>query len=210
MQTIQGSKLVADEARDHVDNPESIIRALDRLSEWLERAILEEREALEALRSSSAESDTLTAAVRQAADNCAFDSHLKVNVSIRGMERELHPIARAEVYLIGYEAIRNACVHSGGTELRIEFQYRRKSFRLDVHDNGRGIDARVVKSGRIGHFGLTGMREHASSIGGTLNVVSKPEVGTTVSLRVPGNAIYLHSPWRPRLRILEAFRRAAK
>ena len=207
LQTIQGSKLVADNARDHADNPQSTVRALDRLSEWLDRAIAEGRDALEALRSPASESDSLTSALRCAADDCSFHSQIKIIVVTFGMDRELHPIARDEVYRIGYEGIRNACMHSGGTELLVEVRYRNRSFRLDVHDNGRGMDDGLLQSGKSGHFGLTGMRERALSLGGSLNITSELDRGTTVSLRVPGSAVYLNRPWRPHLWIAGAIRR---
>ncbi len=210
LQTIQGSKLVADSAREHVDNPQTTVQALDRLSEWLERGISEGREALEALRSSVAESDSLTATLRRAVDDCVFYSDLRTTVSTHGMERELHPIARDEIYRIGYEAIRNACAHSGGTTIDINLYYRRRSLQLDVHDNGRGIDPIFQEVGRTGHFGLTGMRERAMSLGGTLNIVSRANRGATVSLYLPGNAVYLSHPWRPYLWILRMFRSPAK
>jgi signal transduction histidine kinase len=35
-----------------------------------------------------------------------------------------------------------------------------------------------------GHYGLTGMRERAAAIGGTLEVTSEPGAGTTVRMRV--------------------------
>jgi signal transduction histidine kinase len=206
LQTIQGSKLVADNARDHADNPRSTVRALDRLSEWLDRAIAEGRDALEALRSSASESDSLTSALRRAADDCSFDCQIKVTVVSLGMDRELHPIARDEVYRIGYEAIRNACMHSGGTELVVEVRCRKRSFRLEIRDNGRGMDRGLLQSGKTGHFGLTGMRERALSLGGTLNITSEPDRGTTVSLSVPGSAVYLNRPWRPHLWIRDAIR----
>ncbi|HZZ14954.1 MAG TPA: triple tyrosine motif-containing protein [Candidatus Sulfotelmatobacter sp.] len=206
LQTIQGSKLVADNARDHADNPRSTVRALDRLSEWLDRAIAEGRDALEALRSSASESDSLTSALRRAADDCSFDCQIKVTVVTLGMDRELHPIARDEVYRIGYEAIRNACMHSGGTELVVEVRCRKRSFRLEIRDNGRGMDRGLLQSGKTGHFGLTGMRERALSLGGTLNITSEPDRGTTVSLSVPGSAVYLNRPWRPHLWIRDAIR----
>jgi signal transduction histidine kinase len=210
LQTIQGSKLVADHARDHVDNPHLTVGALDRLSECLERAIAEERDALEALRSSAGEFDSLTAALSRAAEDCSFECELQVYVSTYGMDRELHPIARDEVYGIGYEAIRNACMHSGGTELHIHLHYRRRSLQLDIKDNGRGIDVAFVQSGKIGYFGLSGMRERAWSMGGTLNVVGRPDLGTKVSLRVPSGAVYLNQPWLPHLWITRTLRRVRR
>jgi hypothetical protein len=74
---------------------------------------------LEALRTSASESDSVTAALRRAAEDCSFEREVEIRVSTHGMDRELHPIARDEVYRIGYEAIRKACMHSGGTELHI-------------------------------------------------------------------------------------------
>jgi signal transduction histidine kinase/ligand-binding sensor domain-containing protein len=207
LQTIQGSKLVADNARDHPENPESTVRALDRLSEWLDRAISEGREALETLRSSSAESDGLTGSLHRAADECTFNLDIRTSISTHGLDRELHPIAHDEIYRIGYEAIRNACAHSGGTELDIEIRYRRRSFQLVIRDNGRGIDPNLQHAPKPGHFGLTGMRERASRLGGTLNIVSKPNVGTAVSLQLPGNSIYFDHPWKPLARLSQILRR---
>ena len=211
LQTIQGSKLIADHARDHVDNPPHLtVGTLDRLSECLERAIAEGRDALEALRGSAGESDSLTAALRRAAEDCSFECELEFRVSTHRMDRELHPIARDEVYRIGYEAIRNACMHSGGTELRIDLHYRRRSLQLDIQDNGRGIDLAFLQSGKIGHFGLSCMRERAWSLGGTLNIVGTPDLGTKVSLRVPSSAAYLNQPWLPHLWITRTLRRVRR
>jgi signal transduction histidine kinase len=209
LQTIQGSKLVADSARGHTQNPESTIRSLDRLSEWLERAIDEGRQALEALRSSIDESDSLTAIIRRAADGCTFDSQMKVTVSIHGVDQELHPIAREEICRIAFEAIRNACAHSGGTELKIELHYKRGFLELNVSDNGRGMGT-DVRQNKAGHFGVIGMRERAVSLNGTLNITSTRDLGTCVSLRVPGTAAYLHRSWFHRLWMVELRRQIMK
>jgi two-component system, NarL family, sensor histidine kinase YdfH len=59
-----------------------------------------------------------------------------------------------------------------------------------VRDNGRGFDTDHGSSNgksteSAGHYGLTGMRERAAVIGGELEVVSVPSVGTTIRLRTP-------------------------
>lgn len=84
-------------------------------------------------------------------------------------------------YRTGYEAIRNAYRHSGGTELHIDLHYRRRSLQLDIQDNGRGIDVAFLQSGKIGHFWLTSMRERAWGLGGTLNIVDTPDLGSRIS-----------------------------
>lgn len=122
LQTIQGSKLAADhaEATEHEDVAKVALR---RISNWLERATCEGRAALESLRSSTTEGNNLAAAFREVFEDCRLDTHAKLELSVNGISKEMHPIARDEVYRIGYEAIRNACIHSGASELRIELTY---------------------------------------------------------------------------------------
>jgi signal transduction histidine kinase len=98
----------------------------------------------------------------------------------------MHPIVRDEVYRIGYEAIRNAEMHSKGTRLKVELKYT-QDLAVRISDNGCGIDSSAIKDG---HFGLVGMRERAERIGGKLTLVSSPVSGTEITLVVPGRLIF--------------------
>jgi signal transduction histidine kinase len=191
IQTIHGSKMVAENARDQAEDPLVTRRALDRIAEWLETATRESRAALEALRISE-EAGDLVAALRRAASDCAPEHSIHINTSTIGPQRDLHPIARDEVYRIGYEAVRNACAHSNAVELWIEVEYKR-SLRLRVRDNGKGFDFRAMRAGKEGHFGIPGMQERARRVGGTLTILSSVDRGTVVSLSIPGQAIYQSS-----------------
>ena len=101
----------------------------------------------------------------------------------------MHPIVRDEVYRIGYEAIRNACVHSQATQLRVELSYA-QDLSLRICDNGAGIDPDIVHGGKLGHFGLQSMRERAARIMGKFSVESSAGSGTVITLTVPGGIIY--------------------
>ena len=205
LQTIQGSKMVADNAREHLDNPRVTGRALDRLSEWLDRASIEGRAALDALRSSSVEANDLVGALHRVADDCIIGARMTVSVSTVGAIREMHPIARDEVYRIAYEAIRNACAHSGARDLWVELEYKRR-FQVTVRDNGCGVDEEVLRCGKAGHFGLAGMRERALSVGGVFNISSSSHAGTVVSVVIPGQAIYRKTSRGVRDRLTAFFR----
>jgi signal transduction histidine kinase len=101
----------------------------------------------------------------------------------------MHPIVRDEVYRIGYEAIRNASMHSRATQLTVDLSYT-QDLNLTVRDNGVGIDPEIVDRGKEGHFGLQGMRERAARIVSRFLVESSASSGTVVSLIVPGGIIY--------------------
>ena len=101
----------------------------------------------------------------------------------------IDPAVRDEVYRIGYEAIRNACVHSHASRIDVALEYGH-DLTLRISDNGLGIDAAVIESGKEGHFGLRRMREGAGRIDATFTLVSGPETGTAITLIVPGRIAF--------------------
>jgi len=64
---------------------------------------------------------------------------------------------------------------------------------MRIRDNGCGMDPRVVEQGRDGHFGLAGMRERATRVGGLVKVFSSPTAGTEVQLSIPISIALEHS-----------------
>ena len=184
IQTIQGSKLVADDALEKSDNPEHLRRAMEQLSVWLGQATEESRVALNSLRVTTTETNDLAEALRRATEACKPRENSEVAFSVVGEKRDMHPIVRDEIYRIGYEAIRNACQHSQATQLEVELKYGQDLI-VKVKDNGVGIDQIVAAEGKDGHFGLQGMRERAARIGAKLNIVSSANSGTKITLVVP-------------------------
>ncbi len=165
LQTIQGSKLVADDALEPSTDPIRMRRAMEQLSVWLAQAMQEGRAALNSLRTTTTQTNDLAEALRRVTED------------------------GDEVYRIGYEAIRNACTHSGASQLEVELRYAH-DLALRVSDNGTGIDPVIADKGRDRHFGLQGMRERAARIGGKLTLVSSSNSGTEIKLIVPGGIIF--------------------
>jgi signal transduction histidine kinase len=186
LQTIQGSKLVVDDALEFSSNPVRTRHALQQLSGWLDQATKESRAALHSLRLSATATtrNDLAEALQRACDHAGHPGSMAVAFSVVGDSREMHPIFRDEVYRIAYEAIRNAHKHSNGSKLEIELRYG-QDLSVFVQDNGVGIDP-VIGDGRMGHFGLQGMRERAARIQGKLTIISSAASGTRVALTVPG------------------------
>jgi hypothetical protein len=189
LQTMQGSKLVADDALEPSTDPIRMRRAMEQLSVWLGRATQEGRAALNSLRTATTQTNDLAEALRRVTEDGLIPSSMAVTFSAVGDAREMHPIVRDEIYRIGYEAIRNACTHSAASRLEVELRYA-NGLALRVSDNGTGIDPVVADRGKDGHFGLQGMRERAARIGGKLTLVSSSSSGTEIKLTVPAGMIF--------------------
>ena len=106
-----------------------------------------------------------------------------------GDSKEIHPVVRDEIFRIGYEAIRNACAHSGSDRLDITLKYA-NDFTLAVSDHGIGIESEVLENGKEGHFGLHGMRERAERIGSKFTLSTAADSGTAITLVVPGRIAF--------------------
>jgi signal transduction histidine kinase len=203
LQTVQGSKLVADHALKRSSDPVQMHRALEQLSEWLTRAIEEARAALNSLRTSTTQRNDLADAFQRATENDFVPELMAVRFSVMGDSRDMHPLVRDEVYRIGYEAIRNACLHSAASQLEIELKYS-TDLTLRVNDNGTGFDPAIADKGKDEHFGLQGMRERAARIGAKLALLTSAS-GTEIKLTVPGGIIFRTSK-PPRLRLFAKIR----
>jgi signal transduction histidine kinase len=195
LQTIQGSKLVADDALETSSDPGRMRKALEQLSAWLQQAGQEGRAALNSLRVSATTTNDLAEAFKRVLETTPIHS-LAATISVSGDVRDIHPIVRDEVYRVGYEAIRNAHAHSGGNHLEVQLRYA-DDLTLRVRDNGMGADASTFSAGKEGHYGVRGMRERAGRIGAKLNIVSDAKRGTEVCLIVPGK-IAFHNGKTPR------------
>jgi signal transduction histidine kinase len=107
--------------------------------------VLEHRDVLKSLRSSATEGNHFSEAFRRALED--YGTNLEVAVVVRGASREMHPIARDEVFRIGYEAMVNACKHSHGTRLIVELVYDQNTL-LRIQD-GRGMEPEIAQTERL-------------------------------------------------------------
>ena len=82
------------------------------------------------------------------------------------------------MWRVAQEALANIERHSQATAVRVVWRCDGGRALIDVTDNGVGFDQ--SRAGRIDSYGVLGMRERASSIGATLEIVSAPGRGTRV------------------------------
>jgi signal transduction histidine kinase len=170
---------------------EALEKALDRA----DQAIVEGRDAIQNLRSSTTVTNELAQAIAALGEEVGGvlrggSGQATLCVSVEGTPRELHPILRDDVYRIAREALQNAFRHAQATKIEAEITYGERLLRVRIRDDGKGIDPKLLDAGRDGHWGLPGMRERAGQIGARLDIWSEVGAGTEVELRIPGAVAY--------------------
>jgi signal transduction histidine kinase/ligand-binding sensor domain-containing protein len=177
--------------------PERPVEAKDKFESAIDRAaqaITEGRDAIQDLRASTVVTNDLAVAIGTLGDELATSgangNGTVVHVAVEGTPRDLHPILRDDIYRIAGEALRNAFRHAHARRIEVEITYDDRQFRLQVRDDGKGIDRAVPADERRGHFGLPGMRERAEFVGGRLDVWSEVGVGTEIDLTISAAKAY--------------------
>jgi signal transduction histidine kinase len=178
-------------ANEHLPDDSPAKPLVDRVIQLMGQVVEEGRDAVRGLRSAYGNSDDLGTAFARIGEEFRTDQTKDYSVVVEGTPQELHPIIRDEAYRIVREALTNAFRHSGGNKIEVELEYTSRQLKILIRDDGAGIDPNVVELGRDGHWGLTGMRERAESIGGRLKVWSRANAGTEVELLIPSHVAFV-------------------
>jgi signal transduction histidine kinase len=177
-------------AVDNLPADQPVTTQLGHVQRLMAQVIEEGRNAVRGLRSNSSDSLRLEQALSLIRQEFAAEEQINFSVIVEGKPQPLHPVIRDEVYRIGHEALVNAFRHARAKSIEAEVEYLANSLRLLVSDDGIGIDTQVLQAGRDGHWGLSGMRERAETIGARFNVRSRAMAGTEVELTVPGRIAF--------------------
>ncbi|MGE5123861.1 MAG: sensor histidine kinase [Acidobacteriaceae bacterium] len=130
----------------------------------------------------------LLAAIRWYVNDISNRFGININLTNHGGRPQLSSDIRAVVFRIAQEAINNVVRHANASQLDIQLDYAEDEIYLRVEDNGQGFDTDTVlkkKPGQPTAWGLLGMVERASLVGGTCNILSHPGKGTLIEVHVP-------------------------
>jgi signal transduction histidine kinase/ligand-binding sensor domain-containing protein len=161
-------------------------KQLESMRGYVREGIADARQSIWALRSQDNNEDTLPIRMRRLVEDSGTHG-LDAQFSIYGAYRPLPPGTESEILRIAQEALHNVKKHAAAKTVKVQLEYSRNEIVLEVRDDGRGFASRkgAPLDSPPGHYGLTGMRERAAAIGGTLEITSQPGAGTTVRLRAP-------------------------
>jgi signal transduction histidine kinase len=157
------------------DDPE-LVDALERAHRLARSGIAEARRAIATLRD-----EELPGPERLPSLVAEFerDTGIPASISIAGDSHELDPDARLTLFRTAQEALTNVRKHAHAERVELQLAYERTGARLSVEDFGD-----PTRDGDGSGYGLTGMRERAELLGGTL-AAGPTGAGFRVELWVP-------------------------
>ncbi|KAA2261537.1 two-component sensor histidine kinase [Solihabitans fulvus] len=112
------------------------------------------------------------------------DRGVPCRLTISGAAHQLDSEARLALYRVAQEALTNIAKHADPARVELCLAYEPTRTRLTVEDFANNRGARRPAPGDSGGYGLTGMRERAELLGGTL-VAGPTDGGFRVELDVP-------------------------
>jgi signal transduction histidine kinase len=149
----------------------------------IERTIVEIRRILVALSPAVLEQLGLAAAVRQLTTRLRGLSPARIALRI-SLHQRLERNVEAVVYRIVQECYHNIVRHSGASHVKVSLRSTDSLLGLRIEDNGVGFDPDAAVAQR-NSFGLAGMRERVTLMGGSFEIRSRPGAGTVMITRLP-------------------------
>lgn len=163
--------------------PDETRADVEKAMDDLTKVIKDIRSYIFELRPRVSEVSDLPEAIRQLVQdiqvNALIDADLKFTGRLDGMLDRKQALA---LFHIAQEALNNVHKHSRATNVRVILAADDRSVSLEVSDNGVGF--KMGSGGGYEKHGLRNMRDRARSVGGELEVESRPGEGTAVRAKL--------------------------
>jgi signal transduction histidine kinase len=158
---------------------------LRQLEQLVEHSLIELQRLISDLRPSHLDDLGLGAALRWYAGEIEKRLPIKITVSVRDERADLSTEMKTTLFRITQEAITNVIKHSAANQAKVILFYLPDGVRLEVSDDGVGFDQAVMQSTTRPSWGLIGMQERATLLGGMFEIKSYPGSGTRIHVYIP-------------------------
>jgi PAS domain S-box-containing protein len=160
-----------------------IVERTNLLLTRIDDAILSIQRISMSLRPPALDDFGLQEAMRQVAEDFSKRTNIACEISSKPQNILVGAKISTEAFRIFQEALTNIARHANAQSVAVSLHNIRDRFIMEVRDDGRGITREQISD--LKSIGLTGMRERAFAVGGSLTITGTREKGTTITLNVP-------------------------
>ena len=187
-QTLTALGLTLAAAADRIDSdPDAVRRQLVDMKQMNAQVLQEVHNVISDLRPSILDNLGLVPALR--GHISAFESRtgIQAQLIVQGKSTRLKPEVETTIFRIVQESLTNVIRHAEAHSVLVQVVFAGDGVEISIHDDGRGFDVERALAGEGGHaaWGLLGIHERASLVGGTAELNSAPDQGTTVRVSIP-------------------------
>jgi signal transduction histidine kinase len=160
---------------------------LARCDELLVQALDENRRIAHDLRPTDLDALGLADACHSFCWQFQARTNLVVKTRFARLAQRCPPAMELNLFRIVQEALNNVEKHARAKTVRLQITFQQGGLMLRIQDDGRGFDPKAVKPDRRKRegVGLGNIRERTAILGGTCEMESVPNQGTTITVRVP-------------------------
>ncbi len=180
-----GLRGVSNTLRVDIDRAAANLRQLEGL---VAHSLNELQRLIADLRPSHLDDLGLPAALRWYANEVQARVPLPIQVEVSGDQQPIEPVMKTTLFRVAQEAVTNVIKHAEAKAVKITLTYNAECVCLRVEDNGRGFDATAARVQRPA-WGLLGMEERATLLGGKFKLKSQPGQGTHVEVTIPYRSV---------------------
>ena len=161
---------------------------LTMMSRTLREIINDTRQMIYNLRPMSFDDIGLDVTIERTIDKIRSMESKNITFSVEGKPYEIKPVIGITLLRIIQEACNNAVKYSEASIISVKLYYEEENIIVSIEDNGKGFDLENldVKSRKDNSgFGLSMMKERVYLLSGTIDIDSKINMGTKITVSVP-------------------------
>lgn len=163
---------------------------LERALASADRLIIEGRNRVSRLRAEHWSDAELVASLENVCKDLRFNDDVQCRIRRSGDGATLYAHVSDEVFYVAREALTNAFRHSEASHIALDLIYGKRYFTMLCKDDGRGFQPEEHLA--AGHWGLKGMAERVTKLGGKFRCRSSAAEGTEIRVSIPSYKAYMN------------------
>jgi PAS domain S-box-containing protein len=180
--TLVGMSMEVGHLKGKITDP-YILKGLSVLKDLITHAVEIKRNVINELNPSILNDAGFSGALKWMVGEFRKRSEIEVELLMPEEINIVEPYSLA-AYRITQECLTNVAKHAGAKKVVLHANAKDGFLKLTITDNGQGLPSDI----KTGGHGIMGMIERARYLGGTMDIFSEGNNGTTASLRIPLNS----------------------